>query len=70
MEDLTIKKDGKVIYDSQGSTLNPGGALDLIETVLDNTLNSQSDNIIAISIKSTPKSSVEQMELSTNKLSL
>jgi hypothetical protein len=65
MDDLTIKKDGKVIFDSQGSTLTTDGVMEIIEPILNNTLyNKKCDNVVNITIKSTPKSSIEQMELS------
>jgi hypothetical protein len=64
MDDLTIKKDGKVIFDSQGSNLVPNGVMAVIDTILEYTVEAKCDNVINITIKSTPKSSIEQMELS------
>lgn len=63
MEDLTIKKDKKTIFDSQGSTIDPRGILDVIEVVMDNCLKSQDSHVISINVMSTPKTSSIQEDL-------
>jgi hypothetical protein len=70
LDDLTIKKDNKLLFDSQGPTLASGGAMEIIDTLLANILSNKANNIIVVSVKSTPKSSIEQMELTTEKLAL
>jgi hypothetical protein len=71
MEDLTIKKDGKTIFDSQGKTLENHSSSDIFSNIGDHVL-SKGDYQITISIRTIQPTPTAQgsLGLPANKLTL
>jgi hypothetical protein len=66
MDDLKIKKDGKIIFDSHGTTLNHLDSLEIARNVMESVTSTKITNEITITIKSTAPSSHSLVENELN----